>query len=263
MKEVFRIEGLMISMRSITALKLTLKDVAVLAYMYSFAASGNSEKTTVEGTDYFYVAYHKILTDLPLLDIEKRQIIRIIDKLRALKILTPLNTSVGRKKTKFSFNFRFVRDVKSVPEEPTALYLITPKAEVHETVIVQKKLKQNIEALPDEQIKTRLTFLVDKLPSQQVYSLNGTNVTTLQTLIALNNIFKRPPREQLSLFVDTFKNVDEHDATNNFTYTIGALFNASFEYSKKSTRPEERTYTKAELDALYDDLEEIDALLDN
>lgn len=67
--------------------KLSLKDVVLLKYLLQFFDSGNAVCKMKDGKHFFLITYNKIMEDLPILDINRRQLGRLILELENKKII--------------------------------------------------------------------------------------------------------------------------------------------------------------------------------
>lgn len=61
--------------------KLSLKDVVLLKYLLQFFDSGNAVCKIKDGKHFFLITYNKIMEDLPILDISRRQLGRLFHNL--------------------------------------------------------------------------------------------------------------------------------------------------------------------------------------
>jgi len=68
-------------------LKLNLKETTILEYLLDFINSGYMQSKIIDNEKYFWISYEKILEDLPILNVEKRRLARIIQGIQSKGVI--------------------------------------------------------------------------------------------------------------------------------------------------------------------------------
>lgn len=92
-------------------IKLDASDLVLLRYFVDFYP--NTKKVEINGRQYAWLAYSKVVTDLPLLRIDKRAVSRRLNKLCKLDILTSYITENNQ--TMFGFGNNYEKLISSDP----------------------------------------------------------------------------------------------------------------------------------------------------
>lgn len=92
-------------------IKLDASDLVLLRYFVDFYP--NTKKVEINGRQYAWLAYSKVVTDLPLLRIDKRAVSRRLNKLCKLDILTSHITENNQ--TMFGFGNNYEKLISSGP----------------------------------------------------------------------------------------------------------------------------------------------------
>ena len=274
MKELLKIGNLIFAQKSAVNCDLKLTHLLIVSYINDFIASGNCEKEQFNNENYYYIAYQKILTDLPILGVAKKQIIRLINDLINANILVPLNRTVGRKKTFFKLNLKPIPNAKFI--EPTKqLCIVDASAKSPELSFYldwyKNKLKEyarNIDTNKfDEKeinvVTKRFSNFIEKITLKQYYLILGQQVATTHILLVLQDFLKQKNYGTTTKLInECFAFVDgKENLKNKFNYEVSLFYNMAIDnpglisIKKTIANFEQREYTKKELNGLFSSLD--------
>lgn len=277
MKEILKIGNLNFSQKSAINCGLKINHLLIVSYINDFIASGNCEKEQLNGESYFYIAYQKLLTDLPIFDVGKKQIINLITDLISCNVLTPLNRTVGRKKTFYKLNLKLIPNAKSI--EPTKqLCVIDASAKSPELEFYlnwfREKIKDYAEKIDQDKfedseintVKKRFANFIEKMSLKQFYTILGQQISTTHILLVLQDFFKQKNYNiTTKLISECYAFIDSRkDIKNKFNYAISLFYNMAIDnpglvkIKKTIANFDEREYTKKELEGLFNSLENLD-----
>ena len=229
MKEIIRIGKLMFSQQSAINLELSLTDLLIISYINDFIETGKCEMIEENNFKYYYIAYHKILTDLPIIKIKKRQFLRTLEVLISKNIIVPLNKNVGRKKTFFRLNLSQVKNSKYIIDDD--LFVIKPTLPAPDIDFYLswfgewfKNINNKNEITED--IKNKFLNLAKRISTESYIKINNQNVSASEILKALINLFKADEDSVILKLKELFYNIEcTKNINNKYKYTITILYN--------------------------------------
>lgn len=229
MKEIIKIGKLMFSQQSASNLGLNLVDLLIVSYINDFINSGKCDTIIENNVRFYYIAYQKILTDLPIIKIKKRQLLNIVDKLISNKILQPLNKNVGRKKTYFRLNLSEVKNSKYISNDSLSIInpnLPSPETEFYLTWIRDWINEHKTNNSATQEIYNRFLKLIKRISEESYLEINGKKTSPTTILKELINLFTGDANtaienlKRLYLIVDSARNVG-----NKYKYLVTILYN--------------------------------------
>lgn len=228
MKEIIRIGKLMFSQQSAVNLNLSLTDLLIVSFINDFIETGKCEKIENNNYNYYFLAYNKILTDLPILNIKKRQLLRTLENLKNKNIIIPLNKNVGRKKTYFRLNLSQVKNSKYIIDDD--LFIINPSLSAPDVTFYcswfvdwfnnLNNIDLNLE------IKDKFLNLIKRVSSENFLKINNQNVGVNDFLKTLTHLFRGDNKVSINRIKELFYMVDcAKNIKNKFKYTLTVFYN--------------------------------------
>ena len=231
MKEIIKIGNLLFVQNNAAEIGLKMRHLILVSYFNDFILSGKCDTEIIGNDKYFYLSYKKIEQDLPILDIKKRQICNVIDDLIKLHILTPLNRTVGRKKTFYKLNLEKIKHSKYVKEKKLCIVDGTEQLEsvkFYEQWLKDKayEISKNLADYSQKLLLDRFLRVVHKITTQSDFTINNETVSAEDVLYALEGLFVMPTKETINILDDCFSRADKENVSGNkFSYTVVALYN--------------------------------------
>lgn len=138
-------------------LKLNTKETTLIEYLIDFMNSGYMQYKQYSDGKYYWISYDKILHDIPILCIQKRQLGRILQKMEEKRIL---NIKMeGRNKIYIRINPSFL----------SGDLMFEIQAKVHHNEL-QSTSTKNVDVLLG-QVDSQKCTPIDKLNKEKIYIL--------------------------------------------------------------------------------------------
>ena len=81
--------------RALLDFKISIKEALVLRYLLDFFDSGNAFSKRIENKTYYLIYNSKVVADLPILDVQERQVFNMIKSLEGKGVLKRYNNSTA------------------------------------------------------------------------------------------------------------------------------------------------------------------------
>lgn len=263
MKDILKIGNLAFAQQSVINCDLKLSHLMVLSYINDFVSSGNCEIEIVGAEKYFYIAYKKILIDLPLLNIGKKQLNNLLLDLMSVGAIIPLNRTIGRKKTFFKLNLIPIKHTDCV-QPIKQLNIVDASASIAELDALTQIIKEKVDNFPIKKVADRLTAILARVKTKPFWFVDKNKIESTVFLSKIINIFSSSMNEDCELLEYTFNYIDlKKDIKNKFLYSVAVLYNLAcdsqlvFKVRNSSANFTQRDYSDQDLTSLFNSLENI------